>query len=179
MQLILWFVHLQRIFKAVLGIWGAQISHSITLFFFFSHFGGNMQSAARAGGIEKRSELAHTWPTYGRRGTWAPIMDSSTKFGVGPEESSSLCSLNPDSSESSNRKLEKKNMVFFSSRFFFQELVSRDDKYLLGERWRGGGSGGCFLYLIEKREDNEKKSRSKARVASCCLATLLVCGDVC
>lgn len=40
-------------------------------------------------------------------------MDSSTKFGVGPEESSSLCSLNPNSSESSNRKLEKKNMLFF------------------------------------------------------------------
>lgn len=63
---------------------------------------------------------------------------SPDKFGVGPEESSSLCILNPDSSESSNRKLEKKNMFFFrpasSSRSWCQTCRTQDDKYLLGER---------------------------------------------
>lgn len=117
-------------------------------------------------------------------------MDSSTKFGVGPEESGSLCSLNPDSSESSNRKHKKKKYAPFPpSHFFFQELVS-DLPHTRRQIFIGGGvlgdraegeQGGCFLYLMEKREINEKeikKKQKQARVASCCPATLLVCGYV-
>lgn len=143
--------------------------------FFFTHFWWNVQSTARAGGREKKSRLIHTWPTYARRGTWASLMDSSTKFGVGPEESSSLCCLNPDSRlraaiQSSYRK------QLLPPRAGVRPAAHKTTNIY----WGGGGGGGyglgSYLSLMEKGKIMKKEQEQ--RVTSCCLATPLVCGDV-